>query len=99
MARSTAIYRFIGVETHGAVDMHLSRLELSLVLIDVTHRLIARGVVVIERQDTSFQGRKKPNGSACQRRTTAGVQDEAKHAVNATSPLKSCEVENPQPQR
>jgi hypothetical protein len=48
---------------------------------------------------TSFHGRKKPNGSACQRRTMAGVQDEAKHAMRAMSPLKSCEVEKPQPQR
>ena len=38
---------------------------------------------------TSFQGRRKPNGSACQRRTMAGVQDEAKHAMSAMSPLKS----------
>jgi hypothetical protein len=28
----------------------------------------------------SFHGRRKPNGSACQRRTMAGVQEEAKHA-------------------
>ena len=48
---------------------------------------------------TSFQGRRKPNGSACHRRTMAGVQDEAKHAIRAMSPLKSCEVEKPQPQR
>ena len=48
---------------------------------------------------TSFHGRRKPNGSACQRRTIAGVQDEAKHAMSAMSPLKSCEVEKPQPQR
>jgi hypothetical protein len=33
------------------------------------------------------------------RRTMAGVQDEAKHAMSAMSPLKSCEVEKPQPQR
>ena len=46
---------------------------------------------------TSFRGRRKPNGSACQRRTMAGVQDEAKHATSAMSPLKSCEVEKPQP--
>ena len=43
--------------------------------------------------------RREPNGSACQRRTMAGVQDEAKHAISAMSPLKSCEVEKPQPQR
>ena len=49
--------------------------------------------------DTSFQGRRKPKGSACQRRTMAGVQDEAKHAMSAMSPLKSCDVEKPQPQR
>ena len=48
---------------------------------------------------SSFQARRKPNGSACQRRTMAGVQDEAKHAMSAMSPLKSCEVEKPQPQR
>jgi hypothetical protein len=48
---------------------------------------------------TSFHGRRKPNGSACQRRTMAGVQDEAKHAMSAMSPLKSCDVEKPQPQR
>jgi hypothetical protein len=48
---------------------------------------------------TSFHGRRKPNGSACQRRTMAGVQDAAKHAMSAMSPLKSCEVEKPQPQR
>ena len=48
---------------------------------------------------TSFQGRRKPNGSACQRRTMAGVQEETKHAMSAMSPLKSCEVEKPQPQR
>jgi len=30
---------------------------------------------------TSFHERRKPNGSACQRRTMAGVQDEAKHAI------------------
>ena len=29
----------------------------------------------------------------------AGVQDEAKHAISAMSPLKSCEIEKPQPQR
>jgi hypothetical protein len=48
---------------------------------------------------TSFHGRRKPNGSACQRRTMAGVQDAAKHAMSAMSPLKSCDVENPQPNR
>ncbi len=48
---------------------------------------------------TSFHGRRKPNGSACQRRTIAGVQDEAKHAMSTMSPLKSCEVEKPQAQR
>src|SRR5688500_3528784 len=31
---------------------------------------------------TSPHGRRKPNGSACQRRTMAGVQDEAKHAMS-----------------
>jgi hypothetical protein len=29
----------------------------------------------------------------------AGVQDEAKHAMSAISPLKYCDVEKPQPQR
>jgi hypothetical protein len=29
----------------------------------------------------------------------AGVQDEAKDAMSAMSPLKSCDVEKPQPQR
>jgi hypothetical protein len=29
----------------------------------------------------------------------AGVQDETKHAISAMSPLTSCEVEKPQPQR
>jgi hypothetical protein len=29
----------------------------------------------------------------------AGVQEEAKHAMTAMSPLKSCEVEKPQPNR
>src|SRR5687768_15674293 len=48
---------------------------------------------------TSFHGRRKPNGSACHRRTMAGVQEEAKHAIRAMSPLKSCDVEKPQPQR
>ena len=48
---------------------------------------------------TSPQGRRKPNGSACHRRTMAGVQDEAKHAIRAMSPFKSCEVKKPQPQR
>jgi hypothetical protein len=48
---------------------------------------------------TSFHGRRKPNGSACQRRTMVGVQEEAKHAISAMSPLKSCDVEKPQPQR
>jgi hypothetical protein len=33
---------------------------------------------------TSFRGRRKPNGSACQRRTM-GVQDEAKHATSTMS--------------
>jgi hypothetical protein len=43
---------------------------------------------------SSFHGRRKPNGSACQRRTMAGVQDEAKHVTSAMSPLKSwsCEI-------
>jgi hypothetical protein len=48
---------------------------------------------------TSFHERRKPNGSECHRRTMAAVQDEAKHAMSAMSPLKSCEVEKPQPQR
>jgi hypothetical protein len=36
---------------------------------------------------SSFHGRRKPNGSACQRRTMAGVQEEAKHAMSAMSPF------------
>ena len=48
---------------------------------------------------TSFQGRRKPNGSAFHRRIMAGVQDAAKHAMSAMSPLKSCDVEKPQPNR
>jgi hypothetical protein len=48
---------------------------------------------------TSSHRRRKPNGSACHRRTMAGVQDEATHAMSAMSPLKSCEAEKPQPQR
>jgi hypothetical protein len=48
---------------------------------------------------TSFQGRKKPNGSAFHRRIMAGVKDEAKHAISAMSPWKTCGVENPQRQR
>src|ERR671918_503434 len=48
---------------------------------------------------SSFHGRREPNGSACQRRTMAGVQEEAKHAISAMSPLKSCDVEKPKPQR
>jgi hypothetical protein len=48
---------------------------------------------------TSPQGRRKPNGSACHRRIMAVVQDEAKHAIRAMSPLKSCDVKKPQPQR
>jgi hypothetical protein len=35
---------------------------------------------------SSFHGRKQPNGSACQRRTMAEVQAEAKHAMRAMSP-------------
>jgi hypothetical protein len=48
---------------------------------------------------TSPHGRRKPNGSAFHRRIMAAVQEEAKHAISATSPLKSCDVEKPQPQR
>jgi hypothetical protein len=48
---------------------------------------------------TSFDGRKKPNGSAFQRRIIAGVQQEATHAISAISPLKSWLVEKPQPNR
>jgi hypothetical protein len=51
------------------------------------------------RAGSSFHGRRKPNGSAFHRRIMAGVQEEAKHAISAMSPLKSCEVEKPQPQR
>jgi hypothetical protein len=59
---------------------------------------VARGALP-KSAGSSFHGRRKPNGSACQRRTMAGVQEEAKHAMRAMSPLKSCEVEKPQPQR
>jgi hypothetical protein len=38
---------------------------------------------------SSFHGRRKPNGSACHRRIIAEVQDAAKHAISAMSPLKS----------
>jgi K+ transporter len=48
---------------------------------------------------TSFHGRRKPNGSAFHRRIMAGVQDAAKHAIRAMSPLKSWLVEKPQPNR
>ena len=41
------------------------------------------------RAGTSFQGRRKPNGSAFQRRIMAAVQDAAKHAISAMSPLKT----------
>jgi hypothetical protein len=57
------------------------------------------GGALLMSAGSSFHGRRKPKGSACQRRTMAGVQDEAKHAISAMSPLKSCEVEKPQPQR
>jgi hypothetical protein len=46
---------------------------------------------------SSFHGRRKPNGSACQRRTMAGVQAAAKHAISAMSPLKSCPTVDGQP--
>jgi hypothetical protein len=42
---------------------------------------------------TSPHGRRKPNGSACQRRTIAGVQAAAKHAIRAMSPWESGEGE------
>ena len=48
---------------------------------------------------TSFQGRRKPKGSACQRRTMWPVQQAPQHRIRAMSPLKSCDVEKPQPQR
>jgi hypothetical protein len=48
---------------------------------------------------TSFHRRRKPNGSAFHRRIMAGVQDAAKHAISAISPLKSWLLEKPQPQR
>jgi hypothetical protein len=48
---------------------------------------------------SSFHGRRKPNGSAFHRRIIAGVQDAAKQAIRAISPLKSCDVEKPQPNR
>ena len=44
---------------------------------------------------TSFHGRRKPNGSAFHRRIMAGVQDAAKHAIRAMSPLTSWLVEKP----
>ena len=47
---------------------------------------------------TSFQGRRKPNGSACHRRIMAGPARGAAR-IRAMSPLKSCFVEKPQPQR
>jgi hypothetical protein len=40
------------------------------------------------RAGTSPNGRRKPNGSACQHRTMPGVHDAAKHAMSAMSPLK-----------
>jgi hypothetical protein len=43
---------------------------------------------------TSFHGRRKPYGSAFHRRSMAGVQDAAKHAIRAMSPLKSWLVES-----
>jgi hypothetical protein len=48
---------------------------------------------------TSFRRRRKPNESAFHRRIMAGVQDAAKHAISAMSPLKSWLVEKPQPNR
>jgi len=57
------------------------------------------GGALPKRAGTSFHGRRKPNGSVCHRRTMAGVQHEAKHAMSAMSPLKSWDVEKPQPQR
>jgi hypothetical protein len=48
---------------------------------------------------TSFPGRRNPNGSAFHRRIMAGVQDAAKHAIRAMSPLRSWLVEKPQPNR
>ena len=39
------------------------------------------------------------SASPSQSRIMAGVQDAAKHAMSAMSPLKSCDVEKPQPQR
>jgi hypothetical protein len=40
----------VGVEAHNAVEMHLSQIGLPVVLTNVPHRLMPRGVVVIERQ-------------------------------------------------
>ena len=48
---------------------------------------------------TSFQGRRKPKGSACHRRTMWPVQQAPQHRIRAMSPLKSWLVEKPQPQR
>jgi hypothetical protein len=42
---------------------------------------------------------RNPNGSAFHRRIMAGVQDAAKYAIRAMSPLKSYDVEKPQPNR
>jgi hypothetical protein len=52
-----------------------------------------------ERRHLAPWGRRKPNGSAFHRRIMAGVQDAAKHAMSAISPLKSWLVEKPQPKR
>ena len=48
---------------------------------------------------TSFQGRRKPKGSACHRWTMWPVQQAPQHRVRAMSPLKSWLVEKPQLQR
>jgi hypothetical protein len=37
---------------------------------------------------SSFHGRRNPNGSACQRRTMAGVEDETKQGISATSAFR-----------
>jgi hypothetical protein len=59
----------------------------------------AAGGALPMSKGTSFHGRRKPNGSAFHRRIMAGVQDEAKHAISAMSPLKSWLIEKPQPNR
>jgi hypothetical protein len=53
---------------------------------------VAGGTLAVNAGSSPHR-RRKPNGSACQRRTMAEVHDEAKHAIRAMSP--SCEVKKP----